>query len=229
MDFLKNLSLDDKPKPHSQHEDPPPQESDHGGSMINKITDALEGGTYHRERAQTQTYQTHTSGGEESLMDKINEAVGGHHQKPVQPVPHKVEGGLLDKISGALEGHQKPVHIHEEEEGLMGKISGVIGGNQKPVHAEQTHSGGGGLLDKISGAIEGHQKPAETQKDEGGLLNKISGVVGGHQKPQEGGGIMGHINNALGGGQAGEKKEGKQKPFYLRFPRSDVSSVFRRS
>ena len=133
----------------------------------------------------------------EKMIDKITEAFEGlsHDQPPRKtPVTHTAGGGgLMDKISGTLEGHQKP--------------------------AEKTHKDEGGLVDKISGAIGGHQKPVETHKKEEGLMDKISGVVGGHQKPAQEGGIMGHINNALGGGQAGEKKEGKHHALMTRLPR----------
>jgi hypothetical protein len=139
----------------------------------------------------------------EKMIDKITEAFEGlsHNESaPKTPAVHTGGGGgLMDKISGTFEGHQKT--------------------------AEKTHKDNGGLMDKISGAIGGHQKPVETHKDEGGLMDKISDVVGGHhQKPVEEGGIMGHINNALGGGQAGEKKEGKHRALIARllqlmFPR----------
>jgi hypothetical protein len=156
----------------------------------------------------------------EKMIDKITEAFEGlsHDQPPRKtPVTHTAGGGgLMDKISGTLEGHQKPAEkTHKDEGGLVDKISGAIGGHQKPV---ETHKEEEGLMDKISGAIGGHQKPVETHKKEEGLMDKISGVVGGHQKPAQEGGIMGHINNALGGGQAGEKKEGKHRALITRLP-----------
>jgi len=147
MDFLKNLS--DKPHPEEQ------QAPQHGGGLMDKLSDALDGGSHHQKPQPQPQPQTRSESG--GLMDKIGSVFEGHHPPPPPPPQKHEDGGLLGKLTGALEGHHPPAPPPQkhEDEGLLGKLTGALEGHNKPA---QEGSGSGGLMGKVNSALGGGHK-----------------------------------------------------------------------
>jgi hypothetical protein len=167
MDFLKNLTLDDKEKhdTHSgEHPQPPSSTEQHegGGESIGKISGAL-GGDHHN---------THTPpppsapAKHEGLLDKISGAIDGEHHTPPAP-KHE---GLLDKTGSTPSGDHHVEYTTElakeyKEDGLLGKINGALGGEHDSQEPPKEHGLGSKINNSLGGGTAGEKKEGKFKFD----------------------------------------------------------------
>ncbi|KAJ7584123.1 hypothetical protein C8J56DRAFT_1028101 [Mycena floridula] len=168
MDFLKNLSLDDKEKQQSHPAVAQPEAAKPAGEHHSSLLDKLTGNDHH---------------------DKPAPAV-------VAPPEPPKEHGLLHQLSDALGGQAKaeavpppPVAKAPESHGLLGKLSGALGGGEHhpeaaavpPPLPPKPES----LLDKVSHAFSGDHPhpvaaPAPVVPKHEHFIDKVGNAFGEH-------------------------------------------------
>lgn len=156
-------------------------------NLLNKIGDVLEAD---HGSAPAPVVAAHPpSKREDSLFDKLGDALGGSKHTATPPAP--------------------PVAVSEQRttDKLLSKLEEKLTGKQAPPpppapKREET------LVDKISDKLTGHKTPPPPPK-EAHLLDKLANVITGKEEHPKPHGIADKINNALGGGAKGEAQEDK--------------------